>query len=137
MRTRFPGRQFSKRGLAAASRNAYHDEIGLVAISLSAAGRSEYEKWCVTAGREQRCYRIDAKFVSAGLEGSSAERLQTRKWFDWILIAMATTVFVWTGMVARWPSMDVNWPTVAALIVIALTLFASAALALWKVTRFN
>ena len=111
--------------------------VGLAAISLSAAGKSEYEKWCEVAGREQRRYRIDPKFVSLGLEGRSADRPQTRKWLDWILLAIATTVFVWTGMVARWPSMDVNWPTVAALMGIGVTLFASAAFALWKVTRFN
>jgi hypothetical protein len=110
---------------------------GLAAISFSAAGRSEYEKWCDAAGREQRCYSIDPKFVSLGLEGRSADRPQTRKWFDWILIAIATTVFVWTGMVARWPSMDANWPTVAALMVVGFTLFASATLALWKGTKFN
>jgi hypothetical protein len=110
---------------------------GLAAISLSAAGRSEYEKWCEAAGREQRRYRINAKFVSSGLEGRSADRPPSRKWFDWILIGIATTVFVWTGMVARWPSMDVNWPVVVALMVAGLTLFASAAFALWKVTRFN
>ena len=110
---------------------------GLAAISLSAAGRSEYEKWCEAAGREQRRYGIDAKFVSSGLEGRSADSPQTRKWVDWILIAIATTVFVGTGMVARWPSMDVNWPTVIALMAVGLALFASAAYALWKVTRFN
>src|ERR1700736_5339860 len=104
---------------------------GLAAISLSAAGRSEYEKWCQAAGREQRRYRIDAKFVSSGLEGRSADRPPSRKWFDWILIGIATTVFVWTGMVARWPSMDVNWPVVVALMAAGLTLFASAAFALW------
>src|ERR1700704_2721491 len=81
---------------------------GLVAISLSAAGKSEYEKWCEAAGREQRRYRIDPKFVSLGLEGRSADRPQTRKWLDWILIAIATTVFAWPGMVGRWPSMDGN-----------------------------
>jgi drug/metabolite transporter (DMT)-like permease len=110
---------------------------GMAAISLSSAKRSEYERWCEAAGREQKRYGIDAQFVSSGMQGRPAHPEQTRRWFDWVLVAVATTVFVWTGSAAHWPAMELNWPTVIILIAAGLTLFAGAVLALWKVTRFN
>jgi len=110
---------------------------GLAAISLSVAGRSEYERWRQAAQRESKRYDIDAQFVSSGMEGRSATPVLSRSWFDMILVAVATAVFVWTGLAARWPSKDLNWETAAALASIGLALFATAVVQLWRVTRFN
>jgi len=110
---------------------------GLAAISLSVAGRSEYEQWRQAAERESKRYGLDAQFVSSGLEGRSAAPASSRNWFDWVLVVVATAVFVGTGLVAQWPSMALNWETAAALSGIGLALFATTVFWLWKVTRFN
>jgi drug/metabolite transporter (DMT)-like permease len=110
---------------------------GVAAISLSAAKKSEYARWREAADREQKRYRIDAQFVSSGMQGEPTHQERARRWFDWVLIVAATTVFIWTGSVARWPAMELNWPTVFILIAAGLTLLTSAVLSLWKVTRFN
>jgi len=112
---------------------------GLVGISLASANKSEYAKWREAAQREQRRYRLDAEFVNSGLEGRPVgqDRPRSRRWFDWTLIAIATAIFVWTGINSRWPSIELNWPTVIILAAIGLALFAGAVFSLWKATRFN
>jgi drug/metabolite transporter (DMT)-like permease len=110
---------------------------GLVAISVSTAGESEQAKWRQAAERERTRYDIDGQFVSSALEGKSATPVNARRWFDWALIAVASAVFVFTGAIARWPSMDLNWTAVYALTGAGIVLFAITTTALWRVTRFN
>jgi hypothetical protein len=110
---------------------------GLAAISFSVAGRSEYEQWRKAAERESKRYGLDAQFVSSGLDGRSSAPALSRNWFDWFLVAAATAAFVGTGLVARWPSKDLNWETAAGLSAIGLALFVTAVIWLWRVTKFN
>jgi len=110
---------------------------GLAAISYSRAGSAEYQQWRQAAAREGERYGLDDRFVSAGLNGTSAAPGRGRSWFDWVLVAVATAAFVWTGLAAHWPSKDLNWQTSSVLAGVGLVLFASAAYFLWKVTRFN
>jgi drug/metabolite transporter (DMT)-like permease len=110
---------------------------GLAAISFSVAGRSEYEQWRKAAQRESKRYGLDAQFVSSGLDGRASAPASSRNWFDWFLVAAATAAFVATGLVARWPTRDLNWETAAGLSAIGLALFATAVIWLWRVTKFN
>jgi glucose uptake protein GlcU len=110
---------------------------GLAAISLSVAGPSEYEQWRQAAEREGNRYGLDPQFVSSGLEGKSSVPSQGRSWFDWALVAGATAAFVWTGVMAHWPTPDLNWQTAAVLGGIGVALFTVATFSLWKATKFN
>jgi glucose uptake protein GlcU len=110
---------------------------GLGAIAFSVAGRSEYDKWRESAEREQARYSIDPQFVSSAFEGRSAEPPKTRKWLDWVLVAITTAVFLLSAIAARWPSMSLNWPAMYVLIAAGLALFLATIVALWKGTRFN
>ncbi|HEY6339218.1 MAG TPA: GRP family sugar transporter [Candidatus Sulfotelmatobacter sp.] len=130
-------RAWSHSGVASAIYGSILMAGGLAAISFSVAGRSEHEQWRQAAEREGKRYRLDAQFVSSALEGKGAAPTQARTWFDWLLVAVATAAFVATGVVARWPSQDLNWQTAAALSGISLLLFAITAAWLWKATRFN
>ena len=113
--------------------------IGLAAISFSSASKSEYAKWYEAAQREQQRYGLDAEFVSSGMEGRSLKQGQTRsrKWLDWALIIVATGIFVRTGIMARWPSMELNWHAAIVLVTAGMALFAVAGYCLWKATKFN
>lgn len=110
---------------------------GLVAISFSVAGPSEHEQWRLAASREGKRYGLNAQFVSSALEGKTAAPVRARTWFDWALVAVATAAFVSTGLAARLPSQDLNWQTGGVLAGIGLVLFATAAGAVWRATRFN
>src|SRR5207248_2569948 len=110
---------------------------GLVAISMSVAGQSEHAKWREAAQRESSRYGIDARFISSALEGKSATPQQARRWFDWLLLGLATAVFAATGFIARWPAMTLHWTPAYMLITVGVIVFAAATISLWKVTKFN
>ena len=110
---------------------------GLAAIAFSVAGKSEYQKWREAADREQKRYKLDMQFVSSGLQGNADNLGSKRSWPDWLLVSVATAIFIWTGMLARWPAMNLNWIMAHVLILAALGLFAASVISLWKLTRFN
>ena len=110
---------------------------GLAAIAFSVAGKSEYQKWREAADREQKRYRIDMQFLSSGLQGKADNFVSQRIWLDWLLVSLATAVFIWTGIMARWPAMKVNWTIAEVLVLAGLALFAASVISLWKVTRFS
>ena len=110
---------------------------GLAAICMSAASRSEYSKWCEAAERERRRYGIDAGFVRRGLAGVAKEERHPRKWIDWVLIVVATSAFIWTGISARVPALNLNWTAVTLLALLSLLLLSISVSSLWKLTRFN
>jgi drug/metabolite transporter (DMT)-like permease len=110
---------------------------GLAGIGLSVAGESEYNRWRKAAEREQKRYSLDADFVASRLEGKSDGTTHRRRWLDWLLVAIATAIFVWSGLQADWPAMDLNWPVVYVLICAGIGLFAAAVIRLWRLTRFN
>jgi len=110
---------------------------GMAAISFSVAGRSEYEKWREAADRERRKYRIDERFITSSMQGTSSNVSAPKKWLDVLLVLIATAAFVWTGSVARWPAMNLAWPVVYALLAVALVLLVTTVVSLWRLTRFN
>ena len=111
--------------------------LGMAAISFSTAGKSEYGQWREAAHREQRRYGIDAQFVSSAMEGRASQTTSSRRWWDGLLVVVATAVFVWTAGLARLPAIALNWQVVCGLVTVGLALLAAATLFLWKLTRFN
>jgi glucose uptake protein GlcU len=111
--------------------------VGMAAISLSVAGRSEYEKWKEAADRERQKYGIDERFITSSMQGTSFNVSVPKKWLDALLVLIATAAFVWTGSVARWPAMNLEWPVVYALLAVALVLLVTTVVWLWRLTRFN
>ena len=113
---------------------------GAGAIALSTVKGKEHARWDEAAQRERQRYDVDANYVQAGLEGKFKEDGDSqsgRNWLDWLLVALATTVFVWLAVLARAPKMTLNWNALAALCFVMLILLACCGAALWKVTRFN
>ncbi|HEV2118328.1 MAG TPA: GRP family sugar transporter [Terriglobales bacterium] len=111
--------------------------LGLAAISFSGADNSEYLKWMEAAEREHRRYGIDIEFVRSGLQGRTTVPPRRRTWLDWLLVAMATGVFVWAGARAHWPSIVLDGVSAIVLLALCLALLGACVAALWKVTRFN
>ena len=111
--------------------------VGLAAISFSVVDNSVYLKWVEAAEREHRRYGIDLEFVRSGLEGRSRTPPQRRTWLDWLLVAMASAVFLVTGLRAHWPAIALNTTAALVLLALCLALLVACAAGLWKVTRFN
>jgi uncharacterized membrane protein len=71
------------------------------------------------------------------MEGAAFRQAPRKRWLDFLLVGIATTIFLWTATRAHWPAMTLEWPVVYALLVIGLILLVGAAVSLWKLTRFN
>ena len=83
-------------------------------------------------------YGLDRERVAAavmGEETSSGPR-SSRPWWELLIVAAAVTVFIWLGMHAERPSIEVNVSWMLAIVVASLTLLAGAVFVLWKRTRF-
>src|ERR1700675_3971587 len=84
---------------------------GVAAISLSSATSSEQACWKQAAHREGQRYNIEAEYVEARMDGrqSASEAKPSRTAIDWLLVAIATTVFLYLGATARLPQISLNW----------------------------
>ncbi len=87
---------------------------------------------------------MDPGYVKAGLSGSDVQNAvgqpavpSGRSWLDWLLVIAATAIFFTLAVLARAPSMALNWPAFVTLSVAMLIFLFACGLALWRVTRFN
>jgi hypothetical protein len=113
---------------------------GAGAIALSTVSGKEHARWDQAAQREGQRYGVNANYVKAGLEGKVREDVEgqhSRNWLDWLLVVLATAVFISVGILARAPQMTMNWNALAALCAAMLLFLAGCGAALWKITRFN
>jgi hypothetical protein len=111
---------------------------GAVAIACSSASESEYSSWKEAAQRETDRYGIDPDYVMKRMEGRDVDTNSARRtWFDWLLVAGATFIFVAFGAMAHIPQMEIQMGWLIGLSVAMLVVLVAAGLALWRVTRFT
>jgi len=113
---------------------------GAAAIALSPVTRREHARWHEAAQRESHRYGVDANYVQAGLEGKFQQGVESqhrRNWLDWVLVVLATAVFINLAVLGRVPKMTLNWSALATLCAVMLIFLAGCGAALWKITRFN
>src|SRR5438034_369090 len=111
---------------------------GAGAIALATAPGREHRRWQEAGARESARYNVDPAYVAAGMAGEDTHVTRARRSpLDWVLVAVATGVFVGFAVVARVPALlvDSGW---AALLTFALVGFLIAGgRALWRATRFG
>jgi hypothetical protein len=111
---------------------------GAVAIALSSASEDEYSQWKEAAQREIALYNINPHYVTTRMEGHELSPQEARRtWFDWLVIAVATLIFVGLGMMAHIPQMLIHMGWLLALSAAMLVVLIAAGIALWRVTRFT
>lgn len=117
---------------------------GAGAIALSNVTGKEHARWKEAADRESRRYGVAADYVQAGLSGNETNpasnqpsRRPSRSLLDWLLVLAASAVFFVLAILARAPSMTLNWPAFIALTIAMLFFLFACGIALWKITRFN
>jgi glucose uptake protein GlcU len=111
--------------------------IGMAAISFSVASKAEYDQWREAANREQSKYGIDPRFVWSAMDGSAFHASPRKRWLDGVLVSVAAALFLWTGISAHWPSMNLEWRVAGVLLAAGLILLVAAVTSLWRLTRFN
>src|SRR5258708_22875175 len=85
---------------------------GVAAIAFASATTSEQSRWKQAAHRESQRYHIAPDYVEARMDGRQAasEAKPARTALDYLLVAAATSIFVFFGFTARVPQLPLNWP---------------------------
>lgn len=116
---------------------------GAAAIAFSSVSSKEHARWQQAAQRECQRYAVNSDYVEAGLSGAASANSASqpgkpaRTALDWLLVLLATAIFVVFAVLARAPSIAANWTALAILTVAMLGFLIACGLALWRITRFN
>src|SRR6202050_5189355 len=113
--------------------------LGVGAIAFSSATGKEQTRWKEAAQREGVRYGVAADYVEARMNGqvSAGEIAPARSPWDWVLIAVATCVFVAFGLMARVPQMDLRWGPALILSLVSLGMLVVSGVVIWRTTRFR
>lgn len=110
------------------------------AFSISMAVASSRETLSRNAGLERECdrYGMDYREVLMAQSGEELEgRDERRRWWDALIVAAATVVFVWLGVQALAPGLAMHFGWVLVLTVALMVSLAGGGWALWRRTRFG
>jgi glucose uptake protein GlcU len=111
--------------------------LGALAISTAVASSREHLSNNAALERECGRYGLDYLGVLAAQSGEEfGSRNERRRWWDLIIVAIATGVFVWLGVHAVVPSIYMNMRWLGVLGAILLLAMAGAGYSLWRSTRF-
>jgi len=111
---------------------------GAGAIALASAPGREYRRWQEAGARESARYGVDPAYVAARMAGDDASAARARRSpLDWLLVLIATAVFVGFGAVARVPALQIGWGWAAVLTLALFGFLAAGGVALWRATRFG
>ncbi len=113
--------------------------LGVAAIALSSATGAEQAQWAAATQRECERYGMDSQFVAARMQGKdvSGEVRGVRRPLDWIVVAVATGIFIFFATFAHAPSLPFNGLIATLLSVAIMILLIICGVALWRTTRFN
>jgi glucose uptake protein GlcU len=113
--------------------------LGVAAIASSSATGREQVQWQEASRRESRRYNIAEDYIEARMQGmqTAGEIRPPRTVWDWLLVAVATAVFVFFATLARAPRMSFHWGPAMLLMAATLALLVVCGLTLWRTTRFN
>jgi hypothetical protein len=113
--------------------------LGVAAIALSSATGAEQAQWAAATQRECERYGMDSQFVAARMQGKdvSGEVRGVRRPLDWIVVAVATGIFIFFATLAHAPSLPFNGLIATLLSVAIMMLLIICGVALWRTTRFN
>src|SRR5207253_896688 len=111
---------------------------GAGAIALATAPGREHRRWQEAGARESARYNVDPAYVAAGMAGEDTRVTRARRSpLDWLLVAVATAVFVGFAVVARVPALVVDWGWAALLTLALVGFLVVGGRALWRATRFG
>jgi glucose uptake protein GlcU len=112
--------------------------LGAIAIGTAAASGREHTSNQEAVERECDRYGLDftrTLAAQAGDEfGGPDER---RRWWDYLIVATATAFFVWLGVHAKVPPLEMNLRWVVVLALVLVVSAAAGGWSLWRRTRFS
>jgi hypothetical protein len=112
----------------------------LGAFSISTAVASSRETLSRNMALERECDRYGMNYQEVLLAQSGDEldsRNERRRWWDVVIVALATIIFVWLGVNARVPALAMNLHWIVVLSAALLVSLLGGGWALWRRTRFS
>jgi len=112
---------------------------GAVSISLAEPPPSEMENWRAAMDRECSRYDLDHSNVAAVVAGDDplADNKHPRRWWEVLIICVASGIFVWLAVGTRAQHIYVNVPWMIVLIVGTMIPLVLCGTLLWRRTRFS
>jgi drug/metabolite transporter (DMT)-like permease len=113
--------------------------LGAVAISSAVAPEAEQTATREAIARECKRYGLDEETAQASQLGHDAvgKVAPAHRWWDALIVAAATGVFIWFGWQARVPTMYMSTGWVIALVSTMFLFLFVGGWFLWKRTRFS
>jgi drug/metabolite transporter (DMT)-like permease len=112
--------------------------LGALAISTAVASSREHLSCQTALKRECDRYGLDYWEVLAAYNGEEfGDRNERRRWWDLVIVAAATGVFIWLGIHAVVPPIYMNMWWLAALGVVLVCSIIGGGYSLWKSTGFS
>jgi glucose uptake protein GlcU len=118
---------------------------GALAVSTAVASAKENASTNTALLRECHRYNLDYNRVlaaQAGIPQSTAGQADSaqpdrRRWWDYIIVAVAIGSFIWLGLQARVPALAMNFTWLAVLSAVLIASALAAGYGLWKANRFS
>jgi drug/metabolite transporter (DMT)-like permease len=112
--------------------------FGALAVSTAVATEREHSSINQSLLRECNRYRLDYDRVLRAYGGTrEALSKNPRAWWDYAIMAGAVGVFVWLGLKARVPTLEMNYWWVGVLSLLLILTAAVCFRVLWNRTRFS
>jgi len=110
--------------------------LGALAVSTAIAGEREHGSINESLVRECDRYDLNYDRVFRAYAGESENNGNGRSWWDLVIVGCAIGIFVWLGLKARVPTLNMNFFWVGVLSAVGVVSAAVCAWGLWKRTRF-
>ncbi|MGD0873183.1 MAG: GRP family sugar transporter [Bryobacteraceae bacterium] len=112
---------------------------GAGAICSAKASESEQTSWKAAVERECLRYGLDPGRVASSNLGEDplAREKPKRHWWELVIVALATAIFVWLAVGAKHQAVPVNLRWMAVLLATTLVCLIVCGVLLWKRTRFS
>jgi drug/metabolite transporter (DMT)-like permease len=110
---------------------------GAALISSASASGKEHSSRNEAILRECDRYNLDYYKILSAMAGEEFNPEERRRWWDYLIVLAATSIFVWLALHAGAPALAMNKIWVAVLTVFLLLSLAAGSFALWRTTRFS
>ncbi len=112
--------------------------LGALAIGTAVASGREQSSTNEAVLRECQRYGLDYNRTLAAQAGDEfGDRRQSRRWWDYLIVALATGIFLYLGLEATVPPLAMNLGWISALGILLLISLVLAGWSLWHRTRFS
>jgi hypothetical protein len=113
--------------------------LGAISISMAEPAASEKEHWDAAMHRECDRYGLNTENVTAVVAGDDplADHKHRRRWWEVVIMLVATGIFVWLAVGTRTQHIEVSLPWMITLIVGTMIPLGLVGTLLWRRTRFS